>query len=112
MRGSGRSSPRVHTRERVVGRVHDLQAERPGQVDALGAPVQHRLRADVDDHPADRAAPQLSTDLVGTLEDHHLVPGVVRSRAAVSPATPAPTTAILTGPASQVTVRSPQERRR
>ena len=59
-----------------LGGVDDLEAERTGQVDALGAAVQHRLRADVDDHPADRPAPQLSTDLVGTLEHHDLMPGV------------------------------------
>ena len=52
-RGSGRSAPRVQIRDDCTARVHDLEAELAGQVDALGPPVEHRLGADVDDHAAD-----------------------------------------------------------
>ena len=76
LRGSGRSAPRVQTREEASVGCTISRAQRAGQLDALGSTVQHRLRADVDDHPADRAAPQLPADLVGALEDHDLVPGV------------------------------------
>ena len=55
--------------------MHDVQAELPGQVDPLGAPVEHRLRADVDEHPADLGAPQLAADLGRTLQDQHVGAG-------------------------------------
>ncbi|GEP35856.1 hypothetical protein NSZ01_36240 [Nocardioides szechwanensis] len=52
----------------------DLQAQRPGQVDALGTAVEHRLGPDVDEDPADLVPAQLATDVVRLLEDHDLVP--------------------------------------
>ena len=52
---SARSAPRVHRPRSDRGRVHDVvaQPDRAGKVDRLGAAVQHRLGADVDEHPAD-----------------------------------------------------------
>ena len=53
----------------------DLQAGGAGQVDALGTPVQHRLRADVDEDPGHGVAAQLAADAVGASEQEHVVPG-------------------------------------
>ena len=82
-----------------------VEPQRAGQVDALGAPVEHRLRADVDDHPGDlgaaaacrrRGAPPRARATS--------CPARPRSRAAVSPAMPPPTTTVrrwVTRPACQ-----------
>ena len=45
------------------------------QPDGLGAPRQHRLGADVDLDPADRAQPELAADDGRALEQQHRQPG-------------------------------------
>ncbi len=58
---------------RRVGRVHNVQAQPAGQLHALGATVEHGLRADVDDDSSDLEASELAADPIGTLDHHDLV---------------------------------------
>jgi hypothetical protein len=72
------------------GRVGDRQADRGRELDALGAPVDHRLGADVDGDPGDLTAAELAADPVRALEDQHVVTGgdqVAGSRQPADPAT-------------------------
>ena len=61
-RGSGRRSPRVQTAGPRGRGVDDLEVELAGEVDPLGASVEHRLGADVDGHPRDLGQPQLAAE--------------------------------------------------
>ena len=74
-RGSGRRLPRVQTPDDVDGRVDHVEPQPPGQVDGLGAAVQHRLGTDVDGDPADLGGAELAADLGRPLEDQDVVVG-------------------------------------
>ncbi len=55
--------------------MHHLQPGLAGQPDPLGPAGEHRLGADVDEHPADLVAPDLAAGPVGRLEHDDVVPG-------------------------------------
>ena len=72
------------------GRVHRLQPELAGQVDALGPPVEHRLGADVDEHAADLGPAQLAAGLGSGLEHGDLVAAQSQEVGRGQPRDPAP----------------------
>ena len=76
--------------------VDHVEAELRDEVDGLGATRQHRLGTDIEDDPADRPEPQLAAHDRRALQDQDRHPRAARSRAAVSPATPAPIAASVT----------------
>ncbi len=54
----------------------NAQTQGSGQGNPLGAPVEHRLGADVDGDPGDVFAAKFPPDPVGGFEDDNLVSGV------------------------------------
>ena len=90
-------------------RVGDREPELADQVDALGAPVEHRLGADVDDHAGDLGAVQLAADPGRRLEDEDVVTGsdqVTRGASGRRGPPPTTTTRLPTGQLSQTARRA------
>ena len=94
-RGSGRSAPRVQTEDEVVAGWTTGSPSSRARSTPSGRRVEHRLRAEVDLDAPDRPGQQLAADRGARPRAPATSrPAAARSRAAVSPAMPPPTTTV------------------